>query len=242
VSREGTALTPTWARVIRDAIRAELDRLHFGLPARVVSVDELVAKQVVNVQPTLREVYLDANDEETSPEPPVIQRVPVAFPAGAGWAITFPLAVGDLVYLSFAERALDRWKVAEPGARVDPVLARRSDLSDAVAIAGIRPTIAPLGSIDATNLRIGRQDRSAEIELTPEGVVTIKAATVHLAGPAGAGVARVGDSVEITDPTFLAWVQSVAAVAGPGPSGSPIPFTGQIAGVVTSASAKVKAE
>lgn len=234
---------PSWAEVILRAIDSALLELHTGLPAKVVSYDP--SKQSAEVSPLLKRAYEDPEDPEatTVRTIPVISNVPVVFPAGGGWSLTYDLAPGDIVYLAFSERSLDRWLEAPSGVAVDPVSARRFDLSDAVALPGLRPRSAPLAGAGRPGLRLGKDDGTAEVQINADGSILIKSPRVLLAGEAGPPVARLGDTVQITDPVFLAWLAAVSAVAGPGPSGAPIgvPF-GQVTGVITSGSGKVSSE
>jgi hypothetical protein len=234
---------PTWAEVILQAIDSALLNLHTGLPAKVISYDS--SKQSAEVAPLLKRAFEDPLDPTatTVRTVPVISNVPVVFPAGGGWSLTFDLSPGDIVHLAFAERSLDRWLEAPSGQAVDPVSARRFDLSDAVAIPGLRPRSAPLAGAGRPGMRLGKDDGSAEVQINADGSVLIKSPRVLLAGEAGLPVSRQGDTVQITDPVFLAWLTAVSAVAGPGPTGSPIgvPF-GQLTGVITSGSGKVSSE
>ncbi len=169
----------TWADVIRSAIAAELAELHTGLPAKVVAFD--ASKQAVNVQPLLKRVYLNEDDEPGDAiDLPMITNVPISYPAGGGWSITWDLQADDIVYLAPVERSLDRWKEADAGKTVDPIDARRFGLSDVVAIPGIRPRTAPLAGVARGGLRLGKDDGSTEIKIASDGKITIKSAVIEL--------------------------------------------------------------
>jgi len=168
--------SPTLAQVIADAIAAAMFDMHTGLPARVVSFD--AQHQACSVQPLLQRVYQAADGTMQTLDLPSIDNVPVCYPAGGGWSITWPLAAGDIVYLAFAERSIDAWLASPRGQTVDPALTRRFDLSDAVAVAQLRPRTAPL-AVDPANLRIGREDGSVQLELSTTAV-HVKAPQVFL--------------------------------------------------------------
>lgn len=169
-------LSPGIERVITDAIESALMSLHVGLPARVLAF--YPSEGTCDVVPCLYRVALDDDDNEVVLEYPPIPRVPVAYQAGGGWAFTFPLAVGSLVYLSFADRSLDAWMVSKPGNTVDPDDSRHHNLSDAIAIASLRPKVAPW-PIDPTNMRIGAVDdssgakKSPAIVMKPDGTIEL---------------------------------------------------------------------
>lgn len=223
--------------VVVDAIERALFELHTGLPARVQSYDP--ATQSAVVQPLIQRVYLDPDGVARIYTLPPISNVPVLFLAGGGWVLHMPLAEGDLAYLTFAERSLDTWLDTDGQTPVDPLIARKHDLSDAVLHPGLRPRRAPIANLSPSNMVLGREDGSTVLEMTPSGTVNIKAAqVVNLGGTGGAAVGRVGDAVTIDAPAFLAWVQAIAAATG---LRVPIPFTGTITGHITAGASKVTA-
>jgi hypothetical protein len=76
---------------------------------------------------------------------PICREVPVVWPSGAGWAITGPMAVGDIVWLQPAGCDISAWaQNGTPDATdADP---RWNSLSDVVALPGLRPVTDPLTS------------------------------------------------------------------------------------------------
>ncbi|MBI4815173.1 MAG: hypothetical protein HY791_02870 [Deltaproteobacteria bacterium] len=193
--------TPTLADLIRDAIEARLADLHTGLPARVVDYD--TTKQTCSAQPLMIRVVLE-NGAEVPQHMPQLVGVPVVFPGGGGWELRWDLVPGDIVFLAFAERSLDRWK-SSPKIEQDPFWVRKHHISDAIAIPGLKPSsVTPTAPI-----RIGRVDGAPSVELRPDGTAVIDAMRVELGAGAAKGVARVGDKVRIPPNTFL-----VAAQAG----------------------------
>jgi hypothetical protein len=230
---------PSWEEVITTAIQAALFNLHTGLPAKIVSYDP--SKQSATVQPCLKRVFVDPTDDTKTITltPPPITNVPVSFPAGGGWSLTWQFAAGDVVYLGFSERSIDRWLEAPPGQNVDPLDSRRFHLSDAVAIASIRQRTDPLAGAARGGMRLGRDDGSTEIQIFEDGTILVKGERVLLAGEAGAPVARAGDPVLVNDPAFIAWATAV----GSNPLvGVPFPGASGVAAVVQSGSTKVSAE
>lgn len=239
---------------IRSLIEDALRRLHTGHPARVLAVDG----GFVRVQPLLLEPVRNADGVAIPTALPPISSVPVLYLAGGGWTFTFPLAVDDLVYLSFSERSLDAFLNADPGALTDPADSRHHDLSDVVAIPALRQRSAPYAALDTAALRIGREDRSTELELHSDGTVTIAGGPVRLGGASAVkGVARLGDAVQTPMPASLIAVESfippgAVLVSAPTPAGfapnlAPIPLAGAsiagppLPGAIVSASLTVKA-
>jgi hypothetical protein len=138
------ATSPDLGDLLADAMAAVQGRIETAIPATVVSYDP--ARQVVSVKPTVSGRYQDPETGALVPYPlPTVANVPVAFPSSAGFAITWPLSPGDTVLLVTASRSLDEWK-STGAAETVPLDTRRHDLTDCVAIPGLRPLTAPVGS------------------------------------------------------------------------------------------------
>lgn len=128
MSDEINVESPTFAKVIKDAIESRLVDVHTALPGTIQSYD--AAKQMANVQPTIMRKYHSGKISSL----PVINNVPVVHPRGGKAAILLPLKAGDPCLLIFSERSLDIWK--SKGGQVDPQDTRKHTLSDAFCIPG----------------------------------------------------------------------------------------------------------
>jgi hypothetical protein len=108
--------TPDLGDLLRLIAESAIADLRVCMPGQIVALhtDSASRGQYVDVRPCLR-VVLPTDDDSETPEPyveeelPIIPRVPVAFPQGAGFAISWPLAVGDFVTLVIADRSVDHW-------------------------------------------------------------------------------------------------------------------------------------
>lgn len=217
-------------------IETRLADVHTGMPAEVVSFNAETA--TATVQPLLKRTYVDAAGVRTVVLLPQIQGAPVQYPHGGGCSITWPLVPGERVWLSFAERSLDRWLASQDGAAVSPNDPRKHNLSDAIVMAGVDPTalrrpVDPSALVIRRELGEGETGPHAEVRLQPDGQVLLgEGATL--------GVAREGDGIEISRTTAPAFFTFLDAVASSGPATVP-PFQGTIAGRITSASERIKA-
>jgi hypothetical protein len=177
--REFTA-NPSLATVIVDHVRAHLDELHTAMPARVESYDP--ATQRADVQPLVK----DALPDEEAPGGvravsfPVIPGVPVLFPGGGGFRVTWPLQRGDGVLLVFSEVSLDVWKHGPPGEVVDPEAYWRHHLADAVALPGLRPFTQPWTGASTTELTVGL-DGGLQLRIGPSSIDLGGGATDYVA-------------------------------------------------------------
>lgn len=163
-----SADTPSEADVIRMAIAEFAGGLHTCLPGYVLAYDRTT--QTCDVQPAVRGRVQQADGVISEVDLPALKGVPVAFPSGASFSLTFDLTVGDPVVVMFAERAIDVWKGNQPATIVGVQEPRRFDLSDAYAIPGGRPPVAPLPATDyasgatvlrSSDVRLGSSAASA---------------------------------------------------------------------------------
>lgn len=99
------------------------------IPGKVVSFDAATARAVV--QPTIQ-VRLRSGATSDLPQ---IHDVPVVYPAGGGYSITFPLVEDDPVLLVFSQRGMTQWKSSMDTA--EPDVGVFHALNDAIAIPGI---------------------------------------------------------------------------------------------------------
>jgi hypothetical protein len=157
--------TPVLPEVIRAGVEQWMETAHTSMPGTVVSYD--AARGTAAVQPAFKRRIRATG---ALVDLPVLPAVPVlALGTAASW-IRVPLAAGDTVLLLFAERSLERWM--QMGGQVHPEDPRRMDLSDAVAIPGLRrPGSQPkaLGAPDSLEVVHGR----ARLELTAGGKVKL---------------------------------------------------------------------
>lgn len=159
--------SPSLGQVVRKAIEAQVAALRVSLPGRIEKYDP--ATRRANVKPLVRDVYFDMDGVRQADSLPVVTDVPVLFPGGGGYSLTFPVAVGDPCLLLFSDSSLDVWKAR--GGEVDPLEVRPHDLSNAVALVGLQD-FAHATAAHADNVALGKSD-GACVELTPAGDVLL---------------------------------------------------------------------
>lgn len=162
-----------------EATRASLDgrqaRIRTAMPGIVAAVD--LVKQTVSVQPAIRGSQESPNGDTASTNLPLLVDVPIVWPRAGGFAITFPVAVGDEVLVVISDRCIDAWW--QSGGIGEPLEPRMHDLSDAFAI--LAPTSQPkkLANVSTTALQLRNNAGTAYIELTPAGAVNIVSASLR---------------------------------------------------------------
>lgn len=156
------------------AFKAQMDgrlkELHTCLPGIIDSYNP--ATQTASVQPAIKRVFT----EQGGVNLPLCVDVPVAFPGGGDFFLTFPVQPGDECILFFSERCIDFW-YANGGVQL-PAEYRLHDLSDAFAQVGVNSQPNKLTSVQTDGAELRTRDRSTYIKLTA-GTIFIKGNVVH---------------------------------------------------------------
>lgn len=159
--------SPSQAEVLNRAIARGQRELHVSLPVQVLAYDPKA--QTVNVQPLLSEAYEDTDGVLQLEVLPVINAVPVAFPAGGTFRITFPVQAGDQGMVVFCDRSIDGW--ALHGGPQQSRDLRMHHLADAWFVPGVRPKGA-WGSADGAVITIGDDGLAGDFVATAQRVLT----------------------------------------------------------------------
>lgn len=197
--------TPTIVEVLDLHIKYKLAGVHCALPGRIETYD--VTTQKADVKPLIFRKQIGANDSEITDELPVITGVPIVFPRGGGFFLSFPLAPGDHVLLVFQDFSIDKW-VTGSGGETDPIDTRTHHLSDAVAIPGLYPFSLPIADAHATRLVIGK-DGGMNMDISSTQVI--------IGDGTKSAVLQEGLKTQYEDHTHPTAF---------GPSGKTLPFTG----------------
>ena len=157
-------------------VETKLKELHTSMPGIVESFDPVT--QLASVQPAIKRIFVTQDEDVeilTPTDLPILINVPVIFPRGGGFSLTFPVKKGDECLLNFCERSIDNWyqtgEVSVPGAK------RLHSLSDAVAFVGISSLNNKVPNYDNTNVQIKKDDDSVSITLLANGTIELKADT-----------------------------------------------------------------
>lgn len=206
----------TLAENIKTGVNNRIKELHTSMPGIVQSFD--AEKQTASVQPAIRRVFItrDGTDEILTPSDlPVLINVPIQFPRGGGFSLTFPVKKGDECLLVFAERSIDAWH--KFGGVKDPAARRFHSLSDATAFVGLSSIPNKVPNYDSSNTQLKKDDGSAVISLNSDSSIDITSdddvsvdctnATVTTSGSAtvnatGTVSVDAGSSCSVTAPTI----------------------------------------
>ena len=205
---------PDEGEILEEAVRSLIAGIHTSMPARIISYTHSVRPRAT-VRPVVRFSFMDPDTEQRVTQlPESIANVPILFPSSTNHSDTWPLAVGDPVYLLIAERSLDEW-LANNNADNAPQDPRRFDVTDAVALPALGAGELPADAVSA----LGRVLRSSPFLLLGSASATSRIALSPIVADNDA------DLVTILTPIITAW--NIAAVAGGPlivPMGAPLPL------------------
>jgi len=143
--------------VINEALEEALSELYVALPGVVQAYDP--AAQKASVQPVARVAHRDEDGKRVVQALPVVNGVPVVFPGGGGFSVTFPIQAGDTVLLIFSGASLDKWKAGAGGTggggTIDPDFYSRHPIGDAIAIPGLRNFAAARATAPTDHVFVG---------------------------------------------------------------------------------------
>jgi len=156
---------PSFAQVLSNALAAFGLKLHTSCPGVIISYD--AQKQVADVQPQVQQPKLQDDSTVVFETPPVIPNVPVEFPGGGGFRITWPVQSGDPCILDFQECPIDAW--LQNGGSVNPEDLSRFEWHNAVCRMGVRTNNAVWKGLAQRGINVG-VDGGPQIVLTSSGV------------------------------------------------------------------------
>jgi len=158
----------TLPSVIKKGINERLKELHTAMPGIVETFDPVA--QTASIQPAIKRVFKTNDGEKeilTPTELPILINVPVIFPRGGGFSLTFPVKKGDECLLTFCERSIDNWHqfgtIKIPGAK------RFHALSDATAFVGLSSLPNKVPNYDNVNVQLKKDDDSVFLTLKANG-------------------------------------------------------------------------
>lgn len=153
-------------RVAQDGHQAQI---WTSLPGIIQSFD--AEKQTATVQPTIQGIVQAPDGSFSLVNMPLLVDVPVEFPSGGGYTLTFPVAIGDECMVDFCARCIDAWH--QQGGIQPQAEQRMHDLSDAVCRVGVRSQARPLANISTTSAQLRSDDGTMYVDLAP-AQITIK--------------------------------------------------------------------
>lgn len=156
-------LTATQEEAHAAQIEGRLKDLHTCLPGIIASFDP--GTQTASVQPAIKRIFT----ERGAVNLPLCVDVPVQFPGGGDFFLTFPVKTGDECMLHFSERCIDFWH-ANGGVQL-PGEYRLHDLSDAMATVGINSQPRKIGSFNTTGAELRTRGGATFVRVEQEKII-----------------------------------------------------------------------
>lgn len=146
-----------------------------AMPGIIESYDDV--ENTVTVQPAIQGQVRDKKGKLSWVTLPLLIHVPVCFPRGGGFILTFPIAKDDECLVVFASRCIDAWW--QNGGVAPQIELRKHDLSDGFCIPG--PTSLPQVpvNISTTDVQLRSNDGQTYIGINPAGLVRVQAEDIE---------------------------------------------------------------
>lgn len=151
-------------------IDSKLLKVHTTTIGVIESFDS--EKQTAVIQPAIKRI-VTVEDRETitytSENNPLLVNVPVVFPGGGDWFMTFPVKKGDECLIFSMERSIGNWK--KNGGIQDPSnYKRKLSFKDAVAMVGIQSQASSLPNFNASEPELRNRDGSIKLTMGTTGM------------------------------------------------------------------------
>ena len=140
--------------------------LRVSMPAIIETYD--FKQQKASIKINIKELFSDGS----SIEYPVINNVPIIFPASGGGSLTMPVKRGDGCLVVFADRDIKNWLLGVNNAR--PSSRRQHHMSDAIAIIGLSSFNKISKAKNNTDILLNYD--GSDVRLKPSGIVEIESA------------------------------------------------------------------
>jgi hypothetical protein len=160
-------------------------------------VDFDAAKQTASIQLLLKKVVaVDPQGIETYQErPTIILKCPVITLFGGTAFISLPIQPNDNCIVLFNDREIDNWFV-NGGTQV-PTTARMHDVSDAIAIVGVRSLQDSIATYLTNGIRLSYGGGTAKIDLQANAINSLATMFLHT------GNMKITGTLEVEDNTTL---------------------------------------
>ena len=199
--------------------------LNAWLAAKKMDIHTAVPGVVVDYDPARSTITAHVNPVPLGPdgvpiEIPDLERVPVLFPSGGKFRMTWPIRKGDGVLLIFSELDIGRWKRDVPG---KVATERRFPLDGAVAIPGLwSPASAHFSGMDEDQVNI--QHGSVTLKFSEDAITWDAPGGLHVTGDLTVdGEVKASGNVTAAYNTSLVSLLGHYHPTGVGPSGPPTP-------------------
>jgi phage baseplate assembly protein gpV len=149
------------AELMRLAAESHRADMWTALPGIIQSYDTATMTAVVQVSIQLNQIAPDRSIKPVTIQP--LPDVPVVFPRGGGYELTFPIASGDECLLVFSSRCIDNWW--DKGGVQPQRELRMHDISDGFAIVGPWSQKTKISKLSTTTTQLRTDDGTMYVEV-----------------------------------------------------------------------------
>ncbi len=207
----------------RRAQEGQQAQIWTALPGIVTAFDPQA--MTVSVQPAVQGSVRDERGQSSNQGMPLLVDVPVVFPCGGGFSLTYPVKAGDEALVVFSSRCIDGWW--QGGSVVPPPDSRMHDLSDGIAIVGPRSQAKKLDPpVDAENVQLRMDDGKASITIKPDMSIVARNEQASLVMDSGGNVLIDAKSMLIKAPQVT--IEGNLTTTGAGGGAGQISMRGQV--------------
>ncbi|MGF6139033.1 Gp138 family membrane-puncturing spike protein [Pseudomonas laurylsulfatiphila] len=147
-------------------------------PGKILEFDPV--RQVAKVQIQREQYNNTLHSLYTEYDFPILQDVPVQFPQGGGYCLTFPVTEGDNCLIDFCDKGISHWlyegkdKIGTFSSGLPKAeYFRAYNINDAVAMVGYNPIPQAIPSFNASAPELRNDARSQRITLLPSGKMEV---------------------------------------------------------------------
>lgn len=197
-----TSRSPTLTETLEAAVDEAIGDIYSMLPGKIELYDPILQK--ANVKPLIKRRFVGQDGNEDADVLPVLMDVPILFPRGGGYFLTFPLVPGDNVTLLFADRSIDDFLYGDGVIDTDPKDLRKYDITDAVAIPAFYPFVKNIKNVVASGAVLGKES-GYQVRVGEAGVDVVTEGASASVGGYVAMAAKVDAIFALIHGIFAAW-------------------------------------
>ena len=129
--------------------------------------------QTVVVQPAIKKVITSEDQTTiiyTSANHPLLTNVPVVFPGGGDWFMTFPIKEGDECLIFSMERSIGEW-MKNGGVQDPSTYKRKLSFKDAIVMVGLNSKASSLPEFNAEQPELRNRAGDVKLTMTETGMI-----------------------------------------------------------------------
>lgn len=157
-------------KTVERVVNSKINEIHTTTIGIIQSFN--AETQMAIIQPAIKRIITTENRNSiiySYENYPLLVNVPVIFPGGGDWFMTFPISGGDECLIFSMERSIGNWK--EDGGLQEPSSYRRKlSFKDAIAMVGLNSKASSLPNFNASEPELRNRDGDVKLTMGASGV------------------------------------------------------------------------